>query len=491
LQSDDSGAVEAGVVASTRQDPRARAGLLLLVVVAALFVLTVLPVILKGEPLRDDFDLCISDRWNSGITRIISERWAEEGIVRLFAKAGEASYVATLCGAVPFWVLLVLPLTLTLVVAVLLRLLLIDLHGDHPWPEIGATVWLLQPLGTEAALWPSALHIPLGLALAIVALRFYRRGRVAWAVAATLAAANTLEQVIFALPFITWLLTPPVRRRRMTLVCSAVVGIVLLAYLRWPGAGGRTAVAFTDRLAAVVSDPTWYLEFPAIGLGLHSVPLAIGWAFPLSLGILATGLIAGVVASRVLFGAPPPSVSALRPIPIRRSLIVLAVLLLLVNVPLIATLPREDSPRTFTPTWLILAALVAIVGSRVGWRRVHLAGMTFGVFAACALLSIALSVSVRTRTADFTEASSRWLAQRVDEGESVLVCDVPRTVVTPAPAGTFALHEFHHTWAAEAALQYYTGIRASIDRVGVYWPGACRRSEGEDLLVQFSELPMR
>jgi hypothetical protein len=323
--------------------------------------------------------------------------------------------------------------------------------------------------------------------LAIVALRFYRQGRPAWAVPATLVAANTLEQVIFALPVITWLLTPPERRRRMTLICSTSVGIVLLAYLRWPGDGGRTAVAFTDRLTAVVSEPTWYLEFPAIGLGLHSVPLAIAWAFPISLGILAACGIAGMFAGRVPFGTPPPAVAAVRSIPIRESLIVL-VALLLVNVPLIATLPREDSPRTFSPTWLILAALVAIVGSRVGWRRVRLAGMALGVFAGCALLSIALSVSVRTQTADFTEASSRWLAQRVDDGGSVLVCDVPRTVVTPAPAGTFALHEFHYTWAAEAALRYYTGKRISVNRVGVYWPGACRPSEDEDLVIRFGEL---
>jgi hypothetical protein len=119
-------------VASTKQDVRARAGLLLLGVVAVLFVITVLPVILGGAPLRDDFDLCVSDRWNSGIARIISERWAEEGIVRLFAKAGEAAYVAGLCGAVPFGVLLLLPLTLTLLVAALLRVLLIDLDLDHP-----------------------------------------------------------------------------------------------------------------------------------------------------------------------------------------------------------------------------------------------------------------------------------------------------------------------------------------------------------------------
>jgi hypothetical protein len=80
---------------------------------------------------------------------------------------------------------------------------------------------------------------------------------------------------------------------------------------------------------------------------------------------------------------------------------------LLVNVPLIGTLPRQHSPRTFTPTWLLLVTFAALFGSQVRWRRLRLAGGVAGVLAAGALLSIALSVSVRVRTADFTEASSR------------------------------------------------------------------------------------
>ena len=59
----------------------------------------------------------------------------------------------------------------------MLRGLSYDLGVDTPWPEIGAALWFLQPLGTEAGLWPAALHIPLGLVLALAALRMHARGR--------------------------------------------------------------------------------------------------------------------------------------------------------------------------------------------------------------------------------------------------------------------------------------------------------------------------
>jgi hypothetical protein len=163
----------------------------------------------------------------------------------------------------------------------------------------------------------------------------------------------------------------------------------------------------------------------------------------------------------------------------------------LVNVPLLTTLPHPDSPRTFTPTWLVLAAVAALAGSRVRWRRPRLAAGVAGLCAAGMLLSLALSVWVRLETADFNEASSRWLAEHVPEGGAAAVCEVPRTVVTPAPNGAFALHELHEPTSKEATVLYYTGRNLKIRRVGVYWQGNCPKPPEVDLSVSFSDLRRR
>src|ERR671910_586138 len=80
------------------------------------------------------------------------------------------------------FVLLRLPVVIrgALLVAGLLRALLGDLGASAPWAAAGAVLWLAQPLGTEAALWPAALHVPLGLALALAALRLHRNGNYVW-----------------------------------------------------------------------------------------------------------------------------------------------------------------------------------------------------------------------------------------------------------------------------------------------------------------------
>ena len=43
-------------------------------------------------------------------------------------------------------------------------------------------------------------------------------------------------------------------------------------------------------------------------------------------------------------------------------------LLLLVNLPLIVTLPRGYTPRTFTPTWLVLDVVAVTALSRLRWK---------------------------------------------------------------------------------------------------------------------------
>jgi hypothetical protein len=280
-----------------------------------------------------------------------------------------------------------------------------------------------------------------------------------------------------ALPLAAWLVAPARERRRAAIIIGGIVAAVLLVYLRWPGQNVRTAVALADRAGAVIAEPAWYVRFPVIGLGLYSIPMAVKWAFPVSLGVLVGGLVAGAAVGPALLDSAEPR----QPRPSRTRL-------LLVNVPLLTTLPHPDSPRTFTPTWLVLAAVAAIIGSGVRWRRPRLAAGVAGLCAAGMLLSLALSVWVRLETADFNEASARWLADHVPEGGVAAVCEVPRTVVTPAPNGAFALHEFNEPTSEEATVLYYTGRNLKILRVGVPWKGSCPRPPEVDLSVTFSDL---
>jgi hypothetical protein len=463
----------------------ATAGRWLLIVVAMLFVGVVTPVVLQGSPLADDYHTCLRPVEDGSYGPFLHDSWRELGAVRP-ARFLEIAAIAGLCQRVPFGFVILIPLALKLAVALVLRGLLRDLRLPAPWPEVGAALWLLEPLGTEAALWPSALHIHLGLALALGALRLYRRGRLGWAALVTLGACLCVEQVIFAFPLAVGLLTPREHRRRAVAATVAVVVVVLAVYATWPGADFRTAVPLARRLGAFFVHPEWYVIFPAAGLGLHSGLNALLWAFPFSLALLAVGVAVGARAGPMLLTGP--SGPGLERRTVLRWGLGVAGLLLLVNLPLIITLPRGYTPRTFTPSWLVLTVVATVALSRVRWRRPRLAGATAGAFAAVALLSLALSVWVRVETVEFTRASSRWLAEHVPEGGSVEVCDVPRNAVRPAPVGAFALHELHWEWATQDATRYYTGRSITVRRTGTYWPGPCPSVPGADVTVSFTEL---
>ena len=105
---------------------------------------------------------------------------------------------------------------LTLLVAFAIRGLLRDLHVPGAWPDVGGAIWLLHPVGAESALWPSALHVPLGLLAAVWALRWYRRERYVAGTVAALAAFLSVEQTILALPLAVWLVSEGEGRRRST-----------------------------------------------------------------------------------------------------------------------------------------------------------------------------------------------------------------------------------------------------------------------------------
>jgi hypothetical protein len=451
---------------------------------ACAFVLLCLPVLARGAPLGDDFHNCVEPS-RLGLGGFLHASLERLGAVRP-ARFLEIFLTAGVCQQLPFGVAIAVPLVLTVLVALLLRGLLADLRVPAPWPEVAGALWLLQPLGTEAALWPAALHVSLGLALALAALRLHRRGRLGWAVAAALGACLSAEQVILALPLAVWLTAPPDRRRRATVLTASVAVAVALAYAAWQGADPRLRATPGDRVASLFTDPAFYVEYPAVGLGAHSIPLAVLWAFPASILLLAVAGGLGWRAGPALFAGRGQEPLDRRTV--LRGVLLVVSLLVLVNLPLLASVPRQGSPRTFAPTWLVLVAVLAMSAWRVPWRWPRAVGVVAGLFVAGAVLSLALSVSVRLRTADFTEASSRWLAARVPDRGVVAVCGVPRTVVEPAPRGAFAVNELFYDWAAADALYYYTGRSASFRLGGPVWDTDCPQPAGADVTVTFDEL---
>jgi hypothetical protein len=452
-------------------------------VVGLLLVIVATPVLLRGGLLADEYVICMRPIRDGGYGAYLDAIWRDTGVVRP-ARFIELFLISKTCTTVPFGIAILVPLALKFAAAFLLYGLLSELRLRAPWPTIGAAVWLLEPVGTEAALWPAALHVLLGLTLTLAALRLFLRGAVVWGGIATLAAALSVEQVIFAIPLAVWLLTPTEHRRRSTTVAVVVVATVLVAYAMWPGNNPRQAVPLAERLHNVYEEPEWYLFFPASGVGLYSGPLAFVWAFPYSLVVVGLGAAAGAWLFPVLLthhGEPRLGRRTLR-----RGVLATGGLVLLVNLPLIVT-DVGYSARTFTPTWLVLSGATALGAARVPWKRTHLAGAVGGAFAAMALLSLALSVSVRVRTDEFDRAAAQWIAERTQDGDVVAVCDVGRTVVDPAPLGAFHLHALHSTTAEW--IEYLTGRVVDIRRSGEeYWGARCPKLQGADLVVEFPEL---
>jgi hypothetical protein len=142
----------------------------------------------------------------------------------------------------------------------------------------------------KAALWPSALHVPLGLALALPAIRLHRRGPHVAGTAAALG-GSSVEQVVLALPLVVWLLAGT-HRRRATVRTTRLVGVVVTAYALLPGDHPRIDVPLGQRVTSMAEGPQWYAVFPAVGVGIHSGALAVAWAFPTGLCLLAAAVLA-------------------------------------------------------------------------------------------------------------------------------------------------------------------------------------------------------
>lgn len=446
------------------------------------FVGIAVPLVIRGAPLADDFNNCVAPV-ELGFGGFMAASWHLLGAIRP-ARFLEILLSGGICRTLPFGVAIVLSLIVTLAVAWQVRGLLTDLGVARIWADVGGALWLLQPLGTEAGLWPAAFHVPLGLLFAVGAVRLYCRGRLGGAAAATLAAALSVEQVILPLPFVAWLVAPAAQRRRAAVI-SAVIGLlVITTFFMWPGANPRLRTTGLERLSGLVENPTFYVGYPAVGLGLHSIPLAIVWAAPWSVAILAAAAILG-------WQIGPQLVAASRPMSTRervRGLTAIAAIVLLANVVVVLAVPQQGSPRVFAPTWLVLAIGAAWAGAHINWRRARTLGVCSAVFAAGAVLSLALSASVRLRSADFTARASRLIAARIPDGGRVAVCQVRRTVVEPAPRGAYAVHEFMEDWAAERALEYYTGRHATFILAGDLLGQPCPAAKDVDAVIRFDEL---
>lgn len=467
------------------EDRAARVGTVVLIVVIVLFVGIAATVVVRAAPLADDFVNCLEPRRN-GIGPTLAASFERLGALRR-AHLLEILLTSQACERSAFGIAIVVPLLLTLGIALALRGLLRDLGVPGAWPSLGAALWLLQPLGTEAALWPAAMHVPLGLLLALGALRLHRRGRHVWGTLAVLGAVLSVEQILLALPLAVWVTGTPDHRRRALATTTVVVACLLLAYIVWPGDDPRLRVSIADRLLEALADPGFLVKFPAVGLGLHSIPLAVVWAFPVSVVAVAVGALLGSRLGPSVVSEPwMPARARQRS---RHTLLGGAGLVVLVNIPVVFNVPHQGSPRLFAPTWLILCGMTAMLGALLLRRGARAWGALAGGFAAGALLSLALSVWVRIEHAGFTESASIQIAAAVPPDAVVAVCGVRRAVVDPAPRGAFPAHEFVYDWAAREALEYYTGKRASFELSGELWPDrSCAEPQTVDRVFLFSDL---
>jgi hypothetical protein len=184
----------------------------------------------------------------------------------------------------------------------------------------------------------------------------------------------------------------------------------------------------------------------------------VRWAFPVSVIVLVAGAVAGWLWGSRVWPASPSTVRS----PNIRTLIAVGVLIVLINVPVLLNQPRQGSPRIFTPTWLVLAAVAGLWLVRLRWNGRGVVTALIGLYLGGAVLSLALSAWVRVENADVVEHVSHEVAEITSDGDVLTLCEVPRTAVTPAPRGAFAVQDYLYDWAAEDALRYYTGRQATF-----------------------------
>jgi hypothetical protein len=68
------------------------------------------------------------------------------------------------------------------------------------------------------------------------------------------------------------------------------------------------------------------------------------------------------------------------------------------------------------------------------------------------------------------------------------LCGVRRTVVTTAPRGAFAVHDFIYDWAAQDAVRYYTDRRVTFRLGGELLGSSCPSPAETDVQLEFDRL---
>ena len=97
---------------------------------------------------------------------------------------------------------------------------------------------------------------------------------------------------------------------------------------------------------------------------------------------------------------------------------------------------------------------------------------------------------MRVETGAVVEQVAREVASRTTDGDVVVLCDVPRAAVSPAPRGAYAVQDFLFDWSAADAVRYYTGRRVTFRIHSADGAEPCRPTDGT-LTMSFAELVAR
>src|SRR4029078_1935023 len=115
-------------------------GRVILVVAVVAFVAIAIPVVWRGAPLADDFKNYVAPT-ERGLDGFVAASWQQLGAIRP-ARILEILLAASVCGAVPFGVAILVPLLRALSLALLVGGALGDLGTPGPWANVGGALWL-------------------------------------------------------------------------------------------------------------------------------------------------------------------------------------------------------------------------------------------------------------------------------------------------------------------------------------------------------------
>ena len=122
-------------VGNVGPEPAEFCGRIIFVVAAVAFVAIAIPVVWRGAPLADDFNNCVAPT-ELGLDGFVAASWQQLGAIRP-ARILEILLAASVCGSLPFGVAILVPLLLTLSLALLVRGTLRDLGTPEPWTLAG------------------------------------------------------------------------------------------------------------------------------------------------------------------------------------------------------------------------------------------------------------------------------------------------------------------------------------------------------------------